>query len=406
VIKTLLLLLFVWPVLSHAADQFSLVKVKPETVGMTSKRLAEIPRRMNEFVASGKAAGIVTAVMRHGKLVNLDSVGYQELESKTPMHPDTIFRIMSLTKPMTSAAIMLLVDEGRLSLIDPVEKYLPEFKGQKLNPCGSRVGYHCKPVTPVRPIDIEDMMTHTSGLPASSGANGGAPPKTLAELVAAGAKTELMFEPGTEWSYSNIGYSALGRIIEMVSKQPYDEFMMQRLFTPLGMADTFFYVPNEKKGRVAAVHTPAEDKLRREPMAFPGPTSNIAMPAGGLFSTAADLLRFEQMLLNKGTLDGKRMLSAPAVELLTTSQTGEIEAGWAPGMGHGLGFEIVRKPAGMFRYNSVGTFAKGGAYHTYEWVDPAKDLAGVLMMQRTHGEDDAFDEINRFMALAAAAIEQ
>jgi CubicO group peptidase (beta-lactamase class C family) len=404
--KTLVLLMFVWPVLSHGADQFSLVRVKPEAAGMSSQRMAEIPARMNDFVDSGKAAGIVTAVMRHGKLVSLDSVGYQELEGKTPMRADTIFRIMSLTKPMTSAAIMLLVDEGRLSLIDPVEKYLPEFKGQKLNPCGSRVGYHCKPVTPVRPVDIEDLMTHTSGLPGSPGAGEGGPPKTLADLVHAGAKTELMFEPGTQWSYSNIGYSALGRVIEMISKQPYDEFMMRRLFRPLEMADTFFFVPKEKEGRVAAVYTPTGDRLRREQIAFPQRGSNIAMPAGGLFSTAADLLRLEQMLLNKGTLNGKRILSAAAVELLTTSQTGEIEAGWAPGMGHGLGFEVVRKPAGMFRYNSIGTFAKGGAYRTYEWVDPAKDLVGVLMMQRTHGEDDAFDEINRFMTLAAAAIEQ
>ena len=181
--------------------------------------------------------------------------------------------------------------------------------------------------------------------------------------------------------------------------------MMRRLFKPLGMTDTFFYVPKEKEERVAAVYAPMESGLRRESMPFPERGSSIPGPAGGLFSTAPDLLRFEQMLLNKGTLDGRRILSAAAVELLTTSQTGKIEAGWAPGMGHGLGFEVVREPAGMFRYNSIGTYAKGGAYRTYEWVDPAKDMIGVLMMQRTQGEDDAFDEINRFMTLAAAAID-
>lgn len=401
--KTLLVLLLASPALIFAGDDFSLAKTGPATVGMSAGRLARIPARMKEFVDSGKAAGIVTAFMRHGRLVSLDAVGYQELESKTPMRTDTIFRIMSLTKPMTSAAVMLLVDEGRISLVDPVEKYLPEFKGQKLNPCGSRVGYHCKPVAPFRPIEIGDLMTHTSGL---QGASGGAPPKTLAGLVAEGAKTELMFEPGSEWSYSNIGYSALGRIIEVVAGQPYDEFMMQRLFKPLGMVDTFFYVPEDKQGRVAGVYTDTGGKLQREPMTFPQRGSSIPGPAGGLFSTAADLLRFEELMRNKGTLNGSQILSVAAVELLTTSQTGKIEAGWAPGMGHGLGFEVVREPAGMFRYNSIGTFAKGGAYRTYEWVDPVKDLVGVLMMQRTHGEDDAFDEINSFMALAAAAIEQ
>lgn len=402
--KTLLLFLLAGCALSFAADNFSLAKTDPAAVGMSAAGLARIPVRMKEFVDNGKAAGIVTALMRHGKLISFDAVGYQDLASKAPMRTDAIFRIMSLTKPMTSAAIMLLVDEGRISLVDPVEKYLPEFKGQKLNPCGSRVGYHCKPVAPFRPINIEDLMTHTSGLQGASGANGKAP-KTLAELVAEGAKTELMFQPGTEWSYSNIGYSALGRIIEVVAGQPFDEFMTERLFKPLGMIDTFFYVPSEKQGRVASVYTDVGGTLHREPMTFPQRASSIPAPAGGLFSTANDLLRFEEMMRNKGVLNGRRMLSAAAVELLTTSQTGTIEAGWAPGMGHGLGFEVVREPAGMFRYNSIGAYAKGGAYRTYEWVDPAKDLVGVLMMQRTHGEDDAFDEINQFMTLTAAAIE-
>ncbi|HVW87376.1 MAG TPA: serine hydrolase domain-containing protein, partial [Bryobacteraceae bacterium] len=222
--------------------------------GMDAARLARIPVRMKEFVDAGKAAGIVTLVARHGAVASLDAVGYQDLEAKTPMRKDTIFRIASLTKPITCAGIMTLVDDGRISVLDPVEKYLPEFKAQKANKCAAGSGYACGTVTPERPINILDLMTHTSGLP------GGFPPKqppaqSLAEQVASGGKLTLLFEPGTAWNYSNVGYATLGRIIEVVSKMPYDEYMAERIFRPLGMKDTFFFVPEEKKSRVAAVYT-------------------------------------------------------------------------------------------------------------------------------------------------------
>ncbi len=228
-----------------AADPIAIGKIDPEAAGMSPARLARIPVRMNEFVAAGKTAGVVTLVVRHGHVASLEAVGYQDLESKTPMRTDTVFRLASVTKPVTCAGIMILVDEGRLSLIDPVEKFLPEFKGLKLNPCGTRAGYNCELITPSRPVNILDLMTHTSGLPAGAPASGG-PPNTLAERVAAVRGATLLFEPGTAWNYSNIGFAALGRIIEVVAGQPYDRFLADRIFQPLAMKDTFFFVPPDK----------------------------------------------------------------------------------------------------------------------------------------------------------------
>lgn len=383
-----------------AAGPFAIDKTDPEAAGMNRARLARIPVRMKEFVAAGKTAGVVTLVARHGHVASFDAVGYQDLESKTPMRSDTIFRLASVTKPVTCAGIMILVDEGRVSLIDPAEKYLPEFKGLKLNPCGTLAGYNCEPVTPSRPVNILDLMTHTSGLPGTVTGREG-PPSTLAQRVAAVSRATLLFEPGTKWNYSNIGIAALGRIIEVVTGQPYDRFLAERIFEPLAMKDTYFFVPQEKTSRVASVYTYEADGLKLVSM----PPPKFPAPEGGLFSTAGDMARFHQMLLNKGTLDGQRILSAAAVEEMTTSQTGSMKAGFAPGVGHGFGFEVVREAVGTFRYNSIGSFVKGGAYRTYGWVDPAKDLVGIIFMQRTNGGGDVADEINSFMAMAAAAIE-
>lgn len=399
--KTSLFLVLGCSLAALAAGPFATDKTDPQAAGMDPARLARIPARMQEFVAAGATAGVVTLVARHGHVARFDAVGYQDLASHTPMRTDSIFRLASVTKPVTCAGIMILVDEGRLSLIDPAEKYLPEFKGLKLNPCGTLAGYNCELVTPSRPVNILDLMTHTSGLPGSAPA-GGSPPNTLAERVAAVSRATLLFQPGTAWNYSNIGIAALGRIIEVVSGQPYDRFLQERIFRPLEMQDTFFFVPPDKAGRVASLYTYETGGLKlvsMQPAKFPA-------PEGGLFSTAGDMARFHQMILDKGVLNGQRILSAAAVEAMTTSQTGSMKAGFAPGVGHGFGFEVVRETLGTFRYNSIGSFVKGGAYRTYGWGDPAKDLVGIIFMQRTNGGGDVADEINSFMAMAAAAIER
>jgi CubicO group peptidase (beta-lactamase class C family) len=388
-----------------AADHFDTHITDPEVVGMNPQKLAQIPARMKEFVAAGTISGVVTILARHGKVVEFDAVGLRDIESNSPMQKDSLFRIASLTKPVTCAAIMALVDDGRISLIDPVEKYLPEYKGLKMNPCRAGAGTNCTTVTPHRPINIEDLMTHTAGLPSSADAGKGPQPKTLAEHVALGAHSVLLFEPGTSWNYSNIGIDILGRIVEIVSHQPFDQFLKDRLFDPLAMSDTGFVLPPEKRARMATLYNFSNGKPERIEAQW-GNAAAIPSPAGGLISTASDMLRFNEMMRGKGVLDGRRVLSQAAVELMSISHTGDIEAGWVTGVGHGFGYEVVREVRGMFRYNSIGTFVKGGAYRTYEWVDPTRDLVGVIMMQRTNGGGDSSDETNAFIAIGTAAIER
>jgi CubicO group peptidase (beta-lactamase class C family) len=403
----LLLTLGCCAALCQGAATFDIKKIDPEAAGMNAERLAAIPLRMKEFVEQGTTAGPVTIVARHGHVASFEAIGYQDLENKKPMRKDSLFRIASLTKPVTCAGIMTLVDEGRISLIDPVEKYLPEYRGLKMNICGARSGFNCPLVTPSRPINIEDLMAHISGLPAGAPeVRGAEQPKTLAERVSRGAKATLLFEPGTAWSYSNIGIDILGRIIEIVAKEPFDQFLNERIFAPLNMEDTSFVVPPEKQDRMAMLYSRSpEGKLMRVEAVW-GKPGTVPVPSGGLISTAADMLRFNEMMRNKGTLNGKRVLSSAAVELMTTSHTGDRKAGWAPGVGHGYGYEVVRDVTGMFRYNSLGSYVKGGAYRTYEWVDPSKDMDGVFMMQRNSGAGDTTDEINAFMTISAAAIEK
>jgi CubicO group peptidase (beta-lactamase class C family) len=389
-----------------ADDSLGLTKPDPQAAGMNGKHLELIASRMKEYVAANKTAGMVTVVARHGRVASFEAVGFQDLESKTPMQKDSLFRIASLTKPVTCAAIMVLVDEGRLSLVDPVQKFLPEYAGLKMKSCSARSGYTCQSVAPSRAINVEDLMTHTSGLPAG-GPRGSSEPQTLAELVTQGAKSELLFEPGTQWNYSNIGIDILGRIVEIVSRQNFDDFLRTRLFEPLGMHDTSFFVPAEKQKRLATLYTYDGGKLvSAEAEWGTQHRTHIPVPAGGLVSTASDMLRFNEMMRRGGTLEGNRVLSPAATHLMTISHTGDIPAGWVPGVGHGYGYEVVRAPAGMFRYNSLGTYVKGGAYRTYEWVDPEKDLTGVVMMQLTNGGGDVADPINSFMAISAAAIER
>ncbi len=385
-------------------------KVDPARAGMSPALLARIPERMKRFVDSGKTAGVVTLVARHGQIASIDAVGYQDLERKIPMTPDTIFRIMSITKPVTCAGVMVLVDEGRLSLIDAVEKFVPEFKNLRVNPCGSRVGHNCELVAAERPITVFDLMTHTSGLTDSAGGGGrggAAQPRTRAEQVAARAsQATLIFQPGSAWNYTNFGIAVLGRIIEVASGKPYDRFMKERILDPLDMKDTFFEIPPEKAARVATVYAYQDGKLQPAALA-PLQSGSIASPDSGLLSTARDLARFNQMMLNKGTLNGRRVLSAAAVEAMTASHTGEMKAGYAPGVGQGFGYEVVREPLGMYRYTAIGSFEKAGFYRTYVWADPAKDLVGIILMQRNTGGPaaDLADEVNVFMAMAAAAIE-
>jgi CubicO group peptidase (beta-lactamase class C family) len=354
---------------------------------------------MKAFIERGTVAGTVTLVARHGKVAHLAAAGWQDVENKKPMRQDSLFQIKSMTKPVTGAAIMILVEEGRLALTDPVEKHVPEYRGQRViadrNSDGSLTLKK-----PSRTITIRDLMTHTSGMP-----NGAELPnanfRSLAEAVAIYSQQPLEFEPGAKWLYSNTGINTLGRIVEILADMPFEQFVQQRIFDPLGMKDTHFFLPVPKRERVAIPYEIKEGKLVRssedpyvEGRKNPG-------PAGGLFSTAADMGRFYQMMLNGGILDGKRILSKAAVEVMTANHTGTMQAGHGPGS-FGLTWNVARAPQGTLTFESVGTYSHGGAWGTYGWVDPKKDLLGVFMVQRVPG--GSRDERHAFQALAASAV--
>jgi CubicO group peptidase (beta-lactamase class C family) len=375
--------------------------------GMDAERLARIAPRMQAFVDAHTAAGFVTLVARRGRLVTLDAVGVQDLDTRAPMREDSIFQIASMTKPITAAAVMMLMEEGKLAITDPVEKHLPEFRGQWM--VDHRDGDTALALKrPPRLVTLYDLLTHTSGMaggfPAGLSDIFQRRQRTLAEAVAAYSQQPLEFEPGARWRYSNMGIATLGRIIEVVSGMPYEQFLARRIFEPLGMNDSFFFPPEDKYARIASVYDTADGKLVKADIDLYRKGAKYPAPEGGLYSTAPDLLRFYQMMLNGGALDGKRLLSKSAVEVMTQVHTGELEAGFAPGMGYGLAWSVVRSPQGIFRGNSVGAYGHGGAYRTYGFIDPRKELIGIILYQRVSGGGDLADEINAFIALANAAI--
>ena len=280
--------------------------------GLDPERLARIPVRMKALVDKGEIPGAVTLVARHGQIAHLEATGFQDIEAKKPMRTDTIFQVMSMTKPVTGVAVMMLAEEGKLSINDPVEKYIPEFRNQQVRDGGTMR-------RPARPITIRDLMTHTSGMSGPHAPLNDLYQKmhiTLAEAVPVFAKSPLEFEPGTRWLYSNTGIATLGRIVEIVADRPFEQFLAERIFTPLGMKDSFIFPPAEKTSRIAVVYTFKDGKLERAGASSLGgdstafrPGAKYSAPEFGLYSTASDLFAFYQMMLTNGTYNGKRLLS-------------------------------------------------------------------------------------------------
>jgi len=373
----------------------------PVKNGVDLDRLAAIPARMKSFVDKGDISGTVTLIAHHGKIVHLEATGYQDIEAKKPMRTDTIFQIMSITKPVTAIGLMMLMEEGRLSLTDPVEKYVTEFRGQELN--GKKLAH---------PITIRDLLTHTSGMPMWPRGDTylyRKMDKTLEEAMASFAKEPLEFEPGTKWRYSSPGVAVLGRVIEVVSGQKYEEFITERLLKPLEMKDSFYYPPANKQDRIAALYGQRDGKLAKMDMALGGDPMTYRKgavypaPEWGLFSTAADMASLFQMMLNGGTLHGKRYLSPSSVAAMTTVQTGDLKAGFLPGTGYGLAFEVVKDPIGTLTLLSPGAYGHSGIYGTHCWADPKKDLVGVFLIQS--GNENIFMAAkNAFFQMAGAAV--
>jgi len=344
---------------------------------------APIAERMKAFVDDGTISGAVTLVATRDRVLSLDVVGQADLASQKPMRDDSLFWIASMTKPIAAVAVLMLQDEGKLNVEDPVEKYLPEFKNQWV--IKEKSSNTLTLARPARPITVRDLLTHTSGLgdvPAPR------PDASLAELVMAYAQQPLRFPPGSKWEYCNSGINTLGRIVEVVSGQRVEKFFQRRIFNPLGMKDTTFWPTASQAKRLAKTYKQGKDGkgLEETDIFFiKGGLSDrkrTPLPAGGLFSTAGDMARLYQMMLNGGELRGKHILSKESVALLTRTQTADIKTGFTDGMSWGFGFQVVKEPQGVTAMLSPGTFGHGGAYATQSWADPKKDLIYVLMIQR------------------------
>ena len=341
-----------------------------------------IRSRMQAFVDEHVIAGSVTVVADKNNIFSLQTTGYANLTTKEPMRSDHLFWIASMTKPMAAVCVLQIKEEGKLSIDDPVEKHLPEFKGQWV--VKKREGGKLILKRAERAITIRDLLTHTSGL-----ANTGTPrhESTLGELVMSYSKTPLNFEPGSKWSYSNAGINTLGRIVEVVSGIPFAQFLQKRILDPCGMKDTTFWPTPAQAKRVAKSYRPDKNgELQQVEVRFlPGGISNrkrTPYPAGGLYSTAGDVTLFYQMMLNGGTLNGKRVLKNETAALMTRTQSGDIKTGFVDGMSWGLGFQVVKEPQGVTETLSAGTYGHGGAYATQNWADPQRGIIVVMMIQR------------------------
>jgi CubicO group peptidase (beta-lactamase class C family) len=358
----------------------------------TAEGLAKIAPKMREFVAAKQISGAVTLVAHKGKIVHLEAVGDAEIAAPRPMTKNTLFGVASMTKPITATAVMILQDEKKLSIDDPVSKYIPTFRDARL-----------EDGPPQREITIRDCLMHTSGLTGDQ-----AVVDSLAKTADELARKPLKFEPGAKWEYSP-GLNVCGRIIEVASGQSFEDFLAKRIFVPLGMSDSSFHLTPERKTRLAVLYRPTEDKQSIEPDAKQLGTPGAASygPSGGLYSTAGDMARFDQMILNGGELDGARIVSQDAVRQMTKVQTGDFAVGFTPGNAWGLGFCIVREPQGVTAMLSPGSFGHGGAWGTQGWIDRARQTIYVLMIQRKDfGNSDASDIRAAFQQLAADALNE
>jgi CubicO group peptidase (beta-lactamase class C family) len=355
--------------------------------------LPAVTAAMDAAVARNEVAGAVTAVVTLDGFAHLGAVGFADREAGRPMAPDTLFWIASMTKPITATAVLMLQDEGRLSVDDPVAKYLPELAGMRTAEGAGDV------------ITLRHLLTHSSGLAEVTGE-----PRlkahTLAELVTLVAPLPLQFVPGSRWQYCQSGINALGRIVEVVSGKSFPDFLAERLFIPLGMRDTGFAPTAEQQARLAKPYRFVGGGLA--PASFYpdfDPTRPGRVPAanGGLFSTAPDYARFCRMILGKGSLGGKRYLSEQAVALMTSVQSGALVTGFTPGNGWGLGWCVVRQPQGVSAALSPGSFGHGGAFGTQVWIDPARQVAYVLMVSRANFPNSDGSDIRRDFQNAALA---
>src|SRR5215218_356914 len=405
----------------HALTQ-GLPAASPESVGLSSERLQRVDRVMKEYVDQGRISGVVTIVVRHGKAAHLQSYGRLDVEKNAPMQKDTIFRIASMSKAVTSVAALMLLEDGRLLLSDPVSKFIPAYKNTTVAvapPTGAASNSPVAVAPAKREITIRDLLTHTSGVSYGTGpaevqykaaniwmwyfADKNEPILPVVERLAA-----LPFDaqPGEKYIYG-FNTDILGAVVEKASGTPLDEFCRTRIFEPLQMVDTSFFLPPAKRDRLAAVYmTKDGGGIERAPNPQRGQGDYVDGPrkcfsgGAGLLSTAADYARFLQMLVNGGELDGVRLLSPKTVELATSNHVGTLFN--EGNTGFGLGFEIVEHVGRSGRPGSVGEFSWGGAYYTSYWADPQEQIVAVFMSQMLPAGN--LDLQGKFRALVYQAV--
>jgi CubicO group peptidase (beta-lactamase class C family) len=390
----------------------AIARSNAQVAGMDHDLLSQIPQRMKTFIDQQTVAGAVTLVAHGNDIVEFDATGMADIEAGHPMQKDTIFQIMSMTKPVTAIGIMMLAEQGKLALRDPVDQYLPEFRDLRVattsGPDAARLG------VPNHAITIRDLLTHTAGI------QDGSPPAIpdyrqtmsvpLDEVVRQLAKQPLLFQPGTQWSYSSAGIEILGRIIEVCSGEKYVDFITGHILRPLGMKDSFFYPPPDKIARIAMVYAQKDGKLVRAPATILGGDpakyregSVFPAPGWGLYSTAEDLLHLYRMMLNVGVYQGHRYLSPFSVHLMTESQTTGIRpVGWMRGSEYGLAWEVVTEPLGELAGHTKGTYGHGGAFGTQGWIDPSNNLISIMLIQRSNGGADSMTNV--FLNMAESSV--
>ncbi len=365
------------------------VVVSPESVGFSTSGIMEFKKAFRAMVDQQQLAGVTTLIARHGKVVHFDAYGLQNLETKQPVTKDTIFRIASMTKPIAGVAMMMLWEEGKWTLDDPVSKHIPELAGLKVaTPNGE--------VPPTKPMTMRQLMSHTAGFDVSGGYAGkNITDRTqpLQSMIDRLAKLPLAVQPGSDWRYGPV-VDIQGYVVEKLSRQPLDVFLRTRIFDPLGMTDTGFWVDAAKKDRISNIHSYGSDKKIMTAATQGTPTQKpvFLSGSGGLLSTTSDYFKFAQMLLNGGQVNGKRFLKSSTVELMRTNV---LEPGvqvdlYGPkyvqdGIGFGLDFAIVMDPAKANLPDGKNSFYWGGAFGTWFWIDPTNDLIVVGMMQNQDG---------------------
>ncbi len=401
-LKSILLFVFCIGILACGTatvlQEHGLPMAAPEDVGVSAERLQEIAPTLQGYVDKGQLPGFLTVIARKGKIAHFETIGMRDVENKKPVEPDTIFRIYSMSKPITSVAVMVLYDEGRLQLDDPVEMYIPAFKDMKVYNKEQTETHAAK-----NKMTVKHLLTHTSGLTYGWGdkpidklygelkifKRGSG----LAEMAEKLGDIPLVFEPGERWNYG-VSTDVLGYLVEVVSDMPFEEFLQTKIFKPLGMVDTAFSVPQVKVERFAALYRPTEEgglRLARNAPLANDDVSFFPSGGGGLVSTAADYLRFCQMLLNGGELDGVRILKSDTVELMRYPhhQYGKDGA-------FGLGFHVVTRKDDDKNKRSTGAYSWGGAAATTFWIDPEKELIGILMTQLMNNRYPFQGEFRKF----------